>query len=151
MDTVYNTNIIVHLTPIHWRQVPIVSYGVDDCQLGEIILYQSTNLIFNQNLTSGSHKIWIDFFNKDYTDCCLEKNLDMAVEISRVTIEGMTYDRFRWAGEYRPDYPEEYPVKTPVIESATYLGWNGRWELPFTTPIFTWIHRLENLGWLYEP
>jgi hypothetical protein len=31
------------------------------------------------------------------------------------------------------------------------MGWNGRWELNFRVPIFTWIHQLENLGWIYAP
>lgn len=34
--------------------------------------------------------------------------------------------------------------------NATYLGWNGLWVLEFELPIFTWIHKLENLGWIYD-
>ena len=77
----------------------------------------------------------------------------MAVEIESVTVEGITVDRFKWAGIYTPNYPEPWASTQtnlqPTLQSATYLGWNGRWELPFSVPIFTWIHQTENLGWIY--
>jgi hypothetical protein len=95
--------------------------------------------------------LWFTFNNKDYNESRQDQGLDMAVQIESVSVEGMTLDRFKWAANYYPDYPVDYPDKKTVINSATYLGWNGRWELPFTTPIYTWIHQLENLGWLYEP
>ena len=136
----------------HWHNtIPEISYGIDDHIINTISLSNRMRLSLNLDLDSAQHRLWITYNNKNYNDCKLDQNLDMAVEVESVTIEDMTLDRFRWAGYFYPDYPEDYPDKKSVIESATYLGWNGRWELPFTTPIFTWIHRLENLGWLYEP
>lgn len=68
--------------------------------------------------------------------------------------EGMSLDRFKWAGVYFPVYPEPWAstqIDLPKFhKSATYLGWNGQWELEFSVPIFTWIHKLENLGWIYD-
>jgi hypothetical protein len=151
MDTKFDCSIIIELQPHYWRTIPKITYGIDSLTVDTISVTNQTNLTFNHALTQGPHIIWIEFNNKNYDDCILEKNLDMAIEISAITIEGMTLDRFRWSGLYYPIYPSDYPDKQSVIKEATYLGWNGRWELPFTTPIFTWIHRLENLGWLYEP
>lgn len=147
MDTVID----LILEPRWWNTVPEITYGIDDTTINTISVKNQVTLRIANPLSNGSHKVWIEFANKNYNECVLEKNLDMAVEIKAVGFEEMFLDRFRWAGFYYPDYPADYPDKKPVIESATYLGWNGRWELPFTTPIFTWIHRLENLGWLYEP
>lgn len=147
MDTVFD----ITIKPHWWQTVPEISYGVNDDVINTIAVGNRTTLRILYPFTAGRHKIWLSYNNKNYSECVMDKNLDMAVEIESVAIEGMILDRFRWAGRYRPDYPADYPDKKPVIESATYLGWNGRWELPFTTPIFTWIHRLENLGWLYEP
>jgi hypothetical protein len=147
----FYTTLSVILHPICWRKIPEISYGIDEQLINTIPISITCTLTLNLPLTAGSHKFWISYNNKDYDDCVPDKNLDMAVEIKSVTIEGMTLDRFRWAGNYYPNYPEDYPDKRPVIASASYLGWNGRWELPFTTPVFTWIHKLENLGWLYEP
>ena len=151
MVTKFNCKIEISLKPHRWRTVPEISYGIDNLFISTICVTDLTKLTFEYPYTNGEHQIWLTFNNKDYNDSVLEKNLDMAIEIVSVTIEGMTLDRFRWAGKYYPEYPDDYPEKKSVIESATYMGWNGRWQLPFTTPIFTWIHRLENLGWLYEP
>lgn len=147
MDTEFN----LVLVPRWWNTIPEISYGIDDSLINTILLDTRLRLSLRLPLDSGDHKFWFTYNNKNYNDCKLEENLDMAVEIESVTFEGMTFDRFKWAGEYYPDYPADYPDKQPVIKSATYLGWNGRWVLPFTTPIFTWIHQIENLGWLYEP
>lgn len=147
MDTVFE----VKIAPRFWNTVPEITYGVDNEIIETIALDKEFSLKISRYFVHGDHKFWLTFNNKNYNDCRLSENLDMAVEIHSVTFEGMTLDRFKWAGFFYPDYPLDYPDKQPVIKSATYLGWNGRWELPFTTPIFTWIHRLENLGWLYEP
>lgn len=147
MDTEFNIVVL----PRWWNTVPEISYGIDNHLINTIPVDIRLRLSLKLPLEPGEHKFWITFNNKNYNDCKLDQNLDMAVEIESVTFEGMTFDRFKWAGEYYPNYPEDYPDKKPVLKSTTYLGWNGRWELPFTTPIFTWIHRVENLGWLYEP
>ena len=147
MDTWFKIDICL----IYWNTVPIITYGIDDRVICTSEIKEKITVSCQENFAAGPHKFWIEFRNKNYKDCILDKNLDMAVEIQSVSFEGMTFDRFKWAGEYYPDYPADYPNKQPVVPHATYLGWNGRWELPFTTPIFTWIHRLENLGWLYEP
>ena len=36
------------------------------------------------------------------------------------------------------------------IKPNTYMGWNGQWKLTYSAPIFTWIHKIENLGWIYD-
>ena len=147
MDTLFN----IVIKPRWWNTVPKISYGIDQHTINTVDVEIPLTLSLHLPLPAGQHKFWLTYNNKNYDDCQLEKDLDMAIEIDSVSFEGMTLDRFRWAGKYFPAYPDHYPDQQPVIESATYLGWNGRWELPFTTPIFTWIHRLENLGWLYEP
>jgi hypothetical protein len=117
--------------------------------VGETLeLNAPAELQFAVNLESGPHTFYIDFRNKT------NNTPEMAVEIDSVTFEGITVDRFKWAGVYTPDYPEPWASTQTNLQatlpSATYLGWNGRWELPFTTPIFTWIHQIEHLGWIYR-
>jgi hypothetical protein len=147
MDTVFD----IVIKPHWWQTKPEISYGINNDIINTIVISNTTTLRLSFPFAYGQHKVWINYNNKNYNECMLDQDLDMSIEIKSVTIEGMTLDRFKWAGEYYPDYPTDYPDKQPVIKSATYLGWNGRWELPFTTPIFTWIHKIENLGWLYEP
>lgn len=106
-------------------------------------------LQFDLDLDQGPQVLFIEMYNKT------NDTPDMALEIESVTFEGMTLDRFKWNSKYYPNYPEPWASEqseqlAECHSSATYLGWNGRWELHFDSPIFTWIHKLENLGWIYD-
>jgi hypothetical protein len=141
----YNTVFSIRLKP---HGSPAIRYGIDETQ-SVVFLTEETVLDFDIDLDSGPHKFIIDFQNKT------NATPEMAVEIVSVTFEGMTFDRFKWAGKYYPNYPEPWASEQtePLPEmhnSTTFLGWNGRWELEFTAPIFNWIHQTEHLGWIYD-
>lgn len=147
MDTIID----LQLQPRWWKTQPEITYGIDDHPINTVLVANHTTLRIAFPLDPGEHKIWFTFNNKNYNESRLEQGHDMAVEVDAVSFEGITVDRFKWAANYYPDYPADYPDKQKVIKSATYLGWNGLWELSFTTPIFAWIHQIENLGWFYSP
>jgi hypothetical protein len=142
------SNTIIDITVIpHGVTKPIITYGIDDCSINTLGLKEATTLNFCTDLSKGEHTIFIEFVNKtNFTP-------DLAIEISSVTIEGMTMDRFKWAGKYYPKYPEPWASAQQdlpkVRDAMTYLGWNGRWTLTFSVPIFQWIHKVEHLGWIY--
>lgn len=146
MDIVYNTRFTVTLRP-HGSVAPVITYGVGDLQTTEVLL--ATKVIeVDTNLSIGQQIFFIEFRNKT------NETPDMAVEITQVAFEGIVTDRFKWNNRYYPDYPEPWASQQteplPEFQShATYLGWNGRWELYFFVPIFHWIHETENMGWLY--
>lgn len=143
----YNTQFSIQLKP-HGTVPPQIKYGVNGQVANTALeISEPMSLSFNLDLDTGPQVVTIEFYNKT------NHTPDMAVEIESVTFEGMTLDRFKWANKYYPDYPEPWASTqtdlAPVVESATFLGWNGKWELHFNTPIFTWIHQTENLGWIY--
>lgn len=80
-----------------------------------------------------------------------------AIVIEKVSFFGIEDPRFAWAGQYEPVYPEPWATEQLdqgiVLQSKlcphTYLGWPGKWTLTFDVPVFTWIHNLQNLGWIY--
>lgn len=83
------------------------------------------------------------------------QDLYMAVTIDRVEFFGISDPKFAWAGVYTPQYPEPWFSQQPspppaTLSSQTYMGWNGVWRLDFTVPVFTWMHKTLNLGWLYQ-
>jgi hypothetical protein len=152
MDTKFNLDLEVVVKPICWKTYPEITYGIDDIKINTISLSASqTRLRMSFPLDNGDHQFWITYNNKNYEECKMEDGLDMSVEIDSVSFEGITLDRFKWAGVYYPEYPEWITDGKPVIKQSTYLGWNGRWVINFTTPIFTWIHQIENLGWIHTP
>lgn len=144
----YNTNFSILLRP-HGTVNPVITYGLAHA-INTVELTHVTALTFDLSLSEGPSTFFVEFNNKT------NNTPDMAVEIQSVTIEGMTLDRFKWASKYYPIYPEPWASQqTDTLpeyqSSATYMGWNGRWELNFEVPIFTWIHQLEALGWIYTP
>jgi len=80
-----------------------------------------------------------------------------AVIVESVSFFGIADPKFAWSGVYTPVYPEPWAteqqdqgvVLKPQLCPHTYLGWPGKWTLTFTVPVFTWIHRVQNLGWIY--
>jgi len=79
---------------------------------------------------------------------------DTAIVIDSIDFFGIQDPKFAWAGVYYPEYPEPWAsqqlVKPPTeIMGQTYLGWNGIYRLKFGVPVFTWMHQVQNLGWIY--
>jgi hypothetical protein len=72
-----------------------------------------------------------------------------AVVIKQISFFGISDPKFIWAGVYYPDYPEHYPDKQLSLPGQTYLGWNGVYQLEFSIPVFTWMHKIKNFGWIY--
>ena len=139
----FETLIQITIKP-HGPVFPIVEFGERKIELTKI-----TTFDFHVTGDKGPNQISLGFYNKT------DDTPDMAVEIQDVIIEGMDLDRFKWANKYYPRYPEpwasEQTETLPKFQtSAMYLGWNGLWVLEFELPIFTWIHKLENLGWIYN-
>lgn len=148
MDTEkFNILLSVKLRP-HGKTPPVITCVEPNAISHTLILDYEKTLDFNLNVDTGSHIFAINFNSK------LPDNIDTAVEIVSVSFEGIELDRFKWNSRYYPDYPEPWASQQTeplpeFQEAATYLGWNGRWELYFEAPIFTWIHKLESLGWIY--
>jgi hypothetical protein len=87
----------------------------------------------------------------------VNKTAQEAVVIESVNFFGIEDPKFAWAGVYTPIYPEPWATEQQnqgvVLKQHlglhTYLGWPGKWTLTFDVPVFTWIHRVQNLGWIY--
>jgi len=145
MDTKYNTRFAVTLTGI---DNPEITYGVDQDTINTITINGTVILYFSLDLTTAEHKFFFEFANKT------NNTPDRMVVVESVAVEGITADRLKWSGIYTPDYPEPWASTqtnlAQTLPGATHLGWNGRWELPFTVPIFTWLHQKEHLGWIYS-
>jgi hypothetical protein len=118
----------------------------------EGILEKEQEFNISTELAYGLHQLTLEYMGKT------NKDRDQAIEIDFINFEGIKADRFVWAGEYTPKYPEPWASEQHAlgIELAEkhynfkFLGWNGIWKLNFEMPIFTWIHQIENLGWIYD-
>ena len=151
------TEIVFQITPIFHQDKPYIKVMLDDKILYDGLLYKPTKFTYNNTLSIDENSITVEFLNKTDKDCVLEQQLDKAVNIDYVSFFGINSKHSLWNSIYVPKYSEDY-LKTlsmskqtvkHVLTSCSYLGWNGVWETRFSVPVFTWLHKVENLGWIY--
>lgn len=132
---------------------PLVMLAVDETVVANRrILGDSEIFSFNGFLDPGRHRLCLSFYDKAPDD------QNQAVQIKELRMNGVLDPKFIWQGIYRPIYPEPWATQQKQagndlareISNTDYLGWNGTWTLEFTSPIFTWIHQVQDLGWIYD-
>lgn len=151
----YPVKLSVTLQPIWHQDPPKVRVSVDTKQ-SEMVLTQTTTINFEFDAVENCHLV-VEFLNKHNHDCVPDQNLDKAVIVDSVGFFDIVDPRFVWAGVYEPEYPEPWATEQKnqgvVLKQQlcphNYLGWNGKWTLTFDVPVFTWIHKIQNLGWIY--
>ena len=108
-------------------------------------LWEQRTYNFDADLEDGKHNIVVGFTNKTDADTqVVDDNIvnDKAVVVEKISIEGYEFEDFLYRGVY-------YPIGR-WHSNSNYLSWNGEWSLEITTPIFTWLHQTQHLGWIYE-
>lgn len=156
MPTTYPVKCSVTLRPIWHENPPLIRVGID-VNLQELVLTQTTTVNFEFTAAKEGQLI-VELVNKIDLDCVPDENLDKAVIIESVGFFGIVDPKFAWAGVYEPKYPEPWATEqhSQGIELMshlcphTYLGWNGKWTLTFSVPVFVWIHKIQDLGWMYD-
>lgn len=151
----YPVKLSVTLRPIWHDDPPKIQIGIND-NLENITLTETATINFDF-VAKRECQLIVNFLNKTDQDCVPDQNLDKAVVIESVSFFGIQDPRFAWAGIYEPVYPEPWAreqhdqgvVLKQQLCPHTYLSWNGKWTLTFGVPVFTWIHQLQNLGWIY--
>ena len=148
----YPVELDIHLRSVWHNNPPEINIGIND-NIQQIILSQDQTFHY-EFISDNTSIITVELLNKIDADTVPDKQLDKAVIIESVSFFGISDPKFAWAGVYEPKYPEpwysEQTVKPePLLKSHTYLSWNGKWTLTFDLPVFTWIHGVQNLGWIY--
>lgn len=156
MTTLYPVDVAVTLSPVWHAEPPRVRVTVNH-EVQEFDLVEIKTLKFNFESNCACDLV-VEFLNKQDSDTVPEHNLDKAVVISDVSFFGISDPRFVWAGVYEPMYPELWAteqqsrgvVLRKQLTNQSYMGWNGKWALTFDVPVFTWMHNVQNLGWIYR-
>jgi hypothetical protein len=92
----------------------------------------------------GSNRLTVEHYDKSDNDPTT------ALIISEVKFNDISNPKFVYQGNYYPLYPKHLSGSTTFLPHQNYLGWNGVWQLDFTLPIYTWIHKTLDLGWIYD-
>lgn len=156
MATDYPVKLDICLKPIWHDNPPEINIGIDN-DIKKLILSE-TQTFHYEFMSSNSSTLTVELLNKTDGDTIPNKGLDKAVVIESISFFDITDPQFVWSGIYEPDYPEPWATQQrdqgvillPQITNQTYLAWNGKWTLTFTVPVFTWVHKIQNLGWIYD-
>jgi hypothetical protein len=112
---------------------------------------QKTELVVNSNAWvklfyqgNGTARLSIEHYGK------AELDPTTALIIDQIKFNGISGTKFIYQGIYYPSYPSHLRDKNSILPHQNYLSWNGIWYLDFTLPIYTWIHKVEDLGWIYD-
>jgi hypothetical protein len=132
-------NVCVTLEPVGTPWVIVEANGQG--QLQQLVTTHDFNFDFKAD-DSGYLKI--THFDKADDDS------NTAVIIKDIKFFDISDPKFVWAGVYYPEYPEHYPNKTSPLPGQGYLGWNGVYRLEFSVPVFAWIHKIKDFGWIYQ-
>ncbi len=155
MDTnqTYQVNLSLLLKPVWFNAPPTIRISLNGLT-ENIILDKETWFDYRYMSASTTNRLQIEFYGKTDADTDMVNNKDTAVIIDQIKLNGMSSPKFAWVGVYTPTYPLHYindnPTAASILSPFTYMGWNGVWVLEFTVPVFTWIHKIEGLGWIYD-
>lgn len=146
MATQYLVKLSVTLRPLHHDRALPVTVGIGN-NITSVNLQDVTTINF-EFATAQDGQLIVELADKHDQE---------AVVIEDVSFFGISDPKFVWAGVYKPVYPEPWAteqlnqgvVLKPQLCPHNYLGWPGKWQLTFTVPVFTWIHKTQNLGWIY--
>lgn len=150
--TLYRSRFRIDIQPVWQTQAPLITVTLDDHIAHHGIVCQPTQIVIDRDLCQGWHDLSVILAGKPNHDPI------QAIKIANIEINDIASSRFVWQALYRPDYPEPWATQQrqggqdlPLeIGMTDYLGWNGRWKLRFSAPVFTWIHGVESLGWIYD-
>jgi len=142
MDTVIKFT----LNPVWHNDPPEFRVDWNDDWLFNGVLKEKQEFTYRVEGNAGKHELGFSLLNKTDEDIVMEgKEIvkDKAVKIENITIEGFEFDSFMHIIQYQDRY------KRKKKNYGNYVCWNQRWVLPMEFPVFTWVHKLENLGWIY--
>jgi hypothetical protein len=141
-----NLQCSITLAPIGYNnRWPEFYLKIDEALQDQGVLQEQRTYNFDVALEDGVHSINVGLLNKVDTDTIVINNKivnDMALIVDSIVIEGYEFKDFLYRAVYSPVGREQ--------SCSSYLSWNGEWKLEFTTPIFTWLHETQHLGWIYE-
>jgi len=153
MDTKFKVSVKILITPIWHKDPPFIRVSCGK-EVYNYSLYDQRWFNFDFESNNVQETISVELLNKQDSDTVVDQNLDKAVIIDTVDFFGIQDPKFVWAGLYRPIYPEPWASQQhdlkPLLTNHNYLGWNGKWTLTFDIPVFTWIHKIQGLGWIYS-
>lgn len=149
MHNTETLNFKVTLDAIFWKKIPEYSILVDNIVKSNGLLVNKgvTVVEFSCELEHGPHVIAVRLSNKDWTDTLIENGeivADMLLTVSEIQIDTIDLGELKYQGIFYLDSPQMFQgQEIQDLPGCTSMGWNGQYELKFSSPYYLWL--LENL------
>lgn len=148
----HKVDLAFRLIPGWTQEPPKITVRLDQDILWYDQLAETRFFEFSRSFCLGVHVLEIELSDKSDLDPIQN------ISICDFSVGKIQSPRFVWQGIYRPCYPEPWASQQRALGvdlkdelyNTDHLGWNGTWSLKFSVPVFTWIHQVENLGWIYD-
>lgn len=134
--------VALDLSSEYWKDVPLARVYIDNNLIFDAPVKEPTVVKWSGILDEGNHRLIVELYNKDVHQTVVENGKIIKDQI--LNIDNISFDEINIGflkhtlSKYYPNTNTENPLTMCVN-----LGWNGRWELEFTTPVYIWL--LENI------
>lgn len=108
----------------------------------EVNLYHNQTLIQKLTANQGSVRINIDATNISNTLTIAHKS-KYNVVVDSISMFEMGHSKLKYLGIYTSKDNRSW--SSHIIEP------DGTWKLTYQYPVFSWLHKTLNLGWLINP
>jgi hypothetical protein len=137
-------DIKINISSTNWGdRYPGARVYINETLIHEGLIEDPTEMSWSGDLADGDHKIVIEMYGKIPGDTVMDGDTivnDVVLNIDSIAIDEIELDQLLWSNsEY---FPKDENAPESMIECVN-LGWNGRWELNFSSPVYLWF--LENL------
>ena len=127
----------IDLEPVQGFTDPRIRYSISGSDSAELTVDSVQTLSISQFLPRGDYTFEIELINKHRNDST------MAVIINNIRVMDIQDYQFIYNSVY-------CPVDQEPLTAHNYICWPGPWQMHFTSPVYTWIHKQLDLGWIYD-
>ena len=137
----------IELSSTYWDdRYPGARVYINDTLIFENLITGPTAISWSGSVNENN-TITVEMYNKQdgdtVTDDAGKIINDVLLNINNISIDEIDLDNLLWTNStYYPNHNDNQPTPESVKECVN-LGWNGRWKLEFTAPVYLWL--LENL------
>lgn len=148
MSTLEPIDIVINLSSSYWQDPPKAKVYIDDNLIFEDKIIESKEIKWSGDLTEDRHKLTIELFDKNKYQTIVEDGKiikDQLLNINSISFDEIDIGFLKHSlSNYYPNKDLYVEENTPLlVKNCVNLGYNGKWELEFSTPIYIWL--LENI------
>jgi len=107
----------------------------------DVLIYHNNNLAATIPADGNKHRIQLE--TQLENTLMLKHNSDQSVEIESIEMFSLGKEKLRYFGTFNDATGQSY--QSHVIAAG------GNWTLDYKYPVFSWLHKVLNFGWLIEP